>query len=177
MKRVLNIGYILFLETNLLNLQNQLQITTDNRLTSCSNELSSVYLNMSAIHKYNTKRETDLLSQKQNMTNIQDSLQNCSTFLKQSQHNLSNLTEYLEKSLLNFQDQLQSTTDNLTSRSIQLFDTQNYQSNNRYIIKYYLYFVKIYTLFKVHIIFFSRCDSIVKISKDIFILQTGAIFT
>jgi predicted nucleic acid-binding Zn-ribbon protein len=66
-----------FLETSLLNLQNQLQSTTAN-LTSCSNELSSLYLNMSALYEYNTKRENDLLSQKQNMTIIQDSLlQNC----------------------------------------------------------------------------------------------------
>jgi chromosome segregation ATPase len=135
----------LTLETDLLNLQNQLQSTTDN-LTSCSNELSRLYLNMSAIYKYNTKCENDLLSQKQNMTIIQDALlQNCSTYRTQTENSLLNMTKYLENRLLDLQDQLQSTTDNLTSCSIQLFDTQNYQSNNRYIIQYYLYFVKIYT--------------------------------
>jgi len=80
------------------------------------------------------------------MTIIQDALlQNCSTYRTQTENSLLNMTKYLENRLLDLQDQLQSTTDNLTSCSIQLFDTQNYQSNNRYIIQYYLYFVKIYT--------------------------------
>jgi hypothetical protein len=90
-----------YLETNLLN-----------NLTSCCNELSSIYLNMSTIYEYKTKLEADLLIQEQNITDIQYSLQNCSTRLKHHEDSLSTLTVYLETNLLNLQNQLQSTTDN-----------------------------------------------------------------
>jgi hypothetical protein len=69
---------------------------------NCSSELSSAYLNMSAIYEYNTKLEADLLIQEQNMTAAQYSLQNCSIHLKQTEDSIVTLTVYSKTNFSTF---------------------------------------------------------------------------